>query len=116
MTFEISNSAPMTSFESSPAGAQNSGLFDSPELDVMVKRVAVILTGVREESFGVFGNFTCSSCKELVEVVHEMLDNKISFDIIAEVVALGCSIAKIEHKNVCNGIAKTFKVSVIHRA
>ena len=100
----------MTSFESSPAGAQNSGLLDSPELDVMVKRVAVILHGCPR---GVLWCVWKLHGKELVEVMHEMLDNKISFDIIAEVVALGCSIAKIEHKNVCNGIAKTFKVGVI---
>ena len=63
----------------------------------------------------VLSNFTCSACKYAVRLLQDMFDSKMSFDAIAEAAGEVCYLAKIQDKNVCKGIARTFKVGLVKR-
>lgn len=61
---------------------------------------------------GKLSNFTCSACKYAVKLLQDMFDSKMSYSAIAEAVGEVCYLAKIQDKNVCDGIAHTFKVGL----
>lgn len=76
--------------------------------DSLAEKLADLLSkhGLEES----FSNLTCSACKYVVKFLRDMFDKKMSFDAIAEAAAEVCYLAKIQDKNVCDGVTQTFKV------
>lgn len=65
------------------------------------------------EMYNVKGKLTCSTCKDAVKLLLDMSDSKMSYSTIAEV---ACEVLGLDgkvDKNVCHGVAQTFKVSLL---
>lgn len=60
-----------------------------------------------------FSNFSCAACRYAVKLLQDMFDSKMSFNAIADAVGEICSLSGAYHKNVCKGVAHTFKVSTL---
>ena len=57
-----------------------------------------------------FTNFSCSACKYAVRLLQDMFDSKMTFDAMAEAAAEICYLTGKYSKDVCKGVAHTFKV------
>ena len=60
-----------------------------------------------------FSNFTCGACKYAIRLLQDMFDSKMSFNAIADAGGEICYLATKNHKSVCQGIARVFKVQFL---
>ncbi len=94
---------------------------DDPDLEVarfrslpLYRQMVVEIGQMNASSGAVQANVSCSVCRHAVGILQKMLDHKFSFSAIAKVAGELCYLAKIQNKNVCQGITQTFKVGPYH--
>ena len=81
-------------------------------LPIYKKTVKKILSELSKTLKG-FSSITCNVCKYAVGLLQSMFNHKMSYDAIAKTAAEVCYLAKIEDKNVCEGITHIFKVRIL---
>lgn len=109
-TLQEANSAPVHAQTFRKA---NSGSLSAPLGDSEVGRLREGYIKAVLEARSIFSNFTCSACEYAVKLLQDMFNSKLSFNAIAEAAGEICSLSGAYTKNVCNGVAQTFKDEVL---